>query len=687
MVSFILSLSIIMENNENLDLHKARHSLAHILAQAVQQVIDPYVALGTGPAVENGFYYDMLFQKDIKITEDDLKTLTKAMQGIVKMNQKLVFYKAKDKEETLHILSLLEKHDNTVLENIKDAINEAKDYIKEANKENSDNPELYSSSSLTRFKKELVEKFDLAAKEEGWKAEYSFYFSVIPQVAAEKLLANTKEEYRWMYKILTEYIKEHKWIAEDEFITFADLCEWPHVETTKEIADGSFVVDRIAGAYWQANEHNPQMTRIYGTAFLTKDELKHFQEMMEEAKKRDHRVLGQKLKLFTISELVGSGLPLFQPNGAIIRKELEDYLWELHKYRWYQRVRSPHLAKEDLYKVSGHAGHYLEDMFKVHGGSSDEDFFVKPMNCPHHMQIFADNQFSYRDMPIRYFEPATVYRDEKTGQLSGLARVRSITQDDGHLFCRLDQVHAEVTTIVEIIKEFYTTMKMLDGYRVRLSLRWDDKENYLWWDEVWEKAEAALKEVCDTQWLPYKPEKGEAAFYGPKLDFMFKDAIWREWQLATCQLDFNLPNRFELGFVNEQGEKEMPVVIHRAISGSIERFMSVMIEHFWWAFPLWLAPTQIMIVPVANAFLDSCYDRKTACEKSNLRVRIDTSDDTFSKKIRNAELEKIPYIVIIWEKEVADKTFSVRVYKTKEQYTVDAKDFIKDREKEYKERG
>jgi len=308
------------------------------------------------------------------------------------------------------------------------------------------------------------------------------------------------------------------------------------------------------------------MTRIYALAFEDKEALKKYVEFLEEAKKRDHRILGAKLKIFTISDLVGSGLPLFQPNGAIIRKELEEYLWQLHKDRGYDRVWTPHLAKEDLYKISGHAGHYLEDMFKVHGGTSDEDYFLKPMNCPHHMQIYSDNQFSYRDMPIRYFEPATVYRDEKTGQLSGLARVRAITQDDGHLFCRITQIHQEVTTIVQIIKEFYTTMNMLDGYRVRLSLRGDDKEKYLGGDEVREKAEKALLEVCQSEGLPFKEGKGEAAFYGPKLDFMFKDAIGREWQLATCQLDFNLPQRFELSYINEAGEKERPVVIHRAIS-------------------------------------------------------------------------------------------------------------------------
>ncbi len=470
-------------------------------------------------------------------------------------------------------------------------------------------------------------------------------------------------------------------------MTFLDLCEGPHVEATKEIDPGSFVLDSIAGAYWQAKEGNPMMTRIYGLAFESKDALKKYQEMMEEAKKRDHRILGQRLKLFTISDLVGSGLPLFQPNGATIRKELEDYLWSLHKNRGYSRVWTPHLAKEALYETSGHAGHYLNHMFSVHGGTSNEDFFVKPMNCPHHMQIFADNQFSYRDMPIRYFEPATVYRDEKTGQLSGLARVRSITQDDGHLFLRVSQIHQEVSTVVQIIKQFYTTMGMMEGYRVRLSLRDDVKENYLGSDEVWETAEAALTDVCKSEGLPYQEGRGEAAFYGPKLDFMFKDAIGREWQLATCQLDFNQPERFDLSFVNEQGEKERPVVIHRAIMGSFERFIGVMIEHFAGAFPLWLAPTQIMFVPVAEKFADYCHELKAECVKHGLRAKVDESADSFAKKIRNAELDKIPYIAIIGEEEVNAKTVSMRIYKTKEQATLSADQFITDRAKEYNDRA
>jgi threonyl-tRNA synthetase len=384
------------------------------------------------------------------------------------------------------------------------------------------------------------------------------------------------------------------YLGENSTATFIDMCQWPHVTNTSEIPEDSFKLDKLAGAYWRWDAKNRQLTRIYGLAFESKAELDSYEHMMEEAKKRDHRILGKKLKLFTVSDMVGSGLPLIQPAGMIIREAIKDYLWDLHKDKWYDRVCTPHLAKEELYQTSGHAGKYLEDMFSVYGGTSKENFFLKPMNCPHHMQIFADNQFSYRDMPVRYFEPATVYRDEKTGQLSGLTRVRSITQDDGHLFCRVSQIEAEVGVIVDIVKEFYTTFGLMDGYWVSLSIRDPlTPEKYLGGDDVWQIAEKALEEAAIANNLNYRPMPGEAAFYGPKLDFMFKDAIGREWQLATIQCDFNQPNRFQLSFKNEKWEDEQPVVIHRAISGSLERFMGIMIEHFAGTFPLWLAPEQV----------------------------------------------------------------------------------------------
>ncbi len=438
---------------------------------------------------------------------------------------------------------------------------------------------------------------------------------------------------------------------------FTDLCRGGHSEQpSHDIKEGSFVLERIAGAYWRGSEENPMLTRIYGLAFDTKEELEAYQRQQEEARKRDHRKLGSELKLFTLSSLVGSGLPLLQPKGALIRREIEEYLWSLHKDRGYDRVWTPHLAKEALYETSGHASKFGDELFRVSG--KEEKFIMKPMNCPHHMQIFADNQFSYRQMPVRYFEPATVYRDEKTGQLAGLTRVRAITQDDGHLFCRPSQIKEEVGTIVAIIKEFYATMRMLDGYWVRLSVR-GPEGMYLGSDDVWEKAEGALEEAAKTNDLPYERVEGEAAFYGPKLDFMFKDAIGREWQLATIQCDFNQPERFSLEYTNEKGEKERPVVIHRAISGSLERFMGVMIEHFAGAFPAWLSPEQVRVLPVSEEQADYAASVVSALKAAGVRASLDDANDSLGKRIRAAKQEKLPYVLVIGGKEVEANEVSV----------------------------
>lgn len=450
-------------------------------------------------------------------------------------------------------------------------------------------------------------------------------------------------------------------------VTYDDLCAGPHVEKTSELDENSFKLERIAGAYWRGDEKNKMLTRIYGVAFDTKEELDAYLKQQEEAKKRDHRILGQKLNLFTVSNLVGSWLPLLKPNGMIIRKEIEDYLWSLHRDHGYQRVWTPHIAKIDLYETSGHAAKFGHELFRVKGGHG-EDFCMKPMNCPHHMQIFADNQWSYRDMPIRYFEPATVYRDEKPGQLSGLTRVRAITQDDGHLFLRVSQIGQEVGTIVSIIKKFYTTLGMVEDYWVSLSVSDPaTPEKYLGGKEVWETAESSLEAAAKEFELPYKRIEGEAAFYGPKLDFMFKDAIGRQWQLATIQLDFNLPERFDLSYVNESGEKERPVVIHRAISGSLERFMGVMIEHFAGVFPLWLAPRQAIVVPVGEKFNDYAEKVLKSLKDAGIRAEGDFSSDGLNKKVRNAEQAHINYILVVGEKEEANNGVAVRNYKTKEQ--------------------
>ena len=609
-------------------LYRKRHSLSHILAQAIQREQQRDVEVAIGPAIDNGFYYDFLFAQDKQIKEEDLKKIQSQMEKIIKENQDFVGFSLPDAESQKLVLDLMKQ----------------------------------------QYKEEMRSEFAAAGE------EITFWANTIVESAKDALLKGINPEYIAYYQTVTDYLQAR---FPDQFagkfVTFLDMCEGGHVNSTKEIDPRAFKLEKLAGAYWRGNSDNVMMTRVYGLAFDTKEELQSYITMMEEAKKRDHRILGQKLKLFTISPLVGSGLPLLQPHGMIIRKEIEDFLWQLHKDKGYQRVWTPHLAKEDLYKTSGHAEKFWDELFRVKG--KEENFFMKPMNCPHHMQIFADNQFSYRDMPVRYFEPATVYRDEKTWQLSGLTRVRSITQDDGHLFCRVDQIMQEVGTIVEIIKKFYSTLGMINDYWVRLSVRGPEGK-YLGSDEVWEKAEGALRAACEKFDLPFKIGIDEAAFYGPKLDFMFKDAIGRERQLATIQCDFNLPVRFDLSFTNEQGEKERPVVIHRAISGSLERFMGVMIEHFGGAFPLWLAPIQVQIVPVAEKFNDYAFQLKSQLNQLDIRAKVDDGSDSFSKKIRNAELMKIPYTLIVGEKEQNSDSVSVREFRSKAQYEKSVVDFI-----------
>lgn len=609
-------------------LYRKRHSLSHILAQAMQREQQRDVEVAIGPAIDNGFYYDFLFSQDKQLKEEDLKRIQSQMEKIIKENQDFVGFSLPDAESQKLVLDLMKQ----------------------------------------QYKEEMRSEFAAAGE------EITFWANTIVESAKDALLKGINPDYIAYYQTVTDYLQAR--FPEQfagKFVTFLDMCEGGHVSSTKEIDPRAFKLEKLAGAYWRGNSDNVMMTRVYGLAFDTKEELQSYITMMEEAKKRDHRILGQKLKLFTISPLVGSGLPLLQPHGMIIRKEIEDFLWQLHKDKGYQRVWTPHLAKEDLYKTSGHAEKFWDELFRVKG--KEENFFMKPMNCPHHMQIFADNQFSYRDMPVRYFEPATVYRDEKTWQLSGLTRVRSITQDDGHLFCRVDQIMQEVGTIVEIIKKFYSTLGMINDYRVRLSVRGPEGK-YLGSDEVWEKAEGALRAACEKFDLPFKIGIDEAAFYGPKLDFMFKDAIGRERQLATIQCDFNLPVRFDLSFTNEQGEKERPVVIHRAISGSLERFMGVMIEHFGGAFPLWLAPIQVQIVPVAEKFNDYAFQLKSQLNQLDVRAKVDDGSDSFSKKIRNAELMKIPYTLIVGEKEQNSDSVSVREFRSKAQYEKSVVDFI-----------
>lgn len=446
----------------------------------------------------------------------------------------------------------------------------------------------------------------------------------------------------------------------------------PFHASTKKV--GQLQILTQSSAYWKNNQNNTQLTRINLVAFGSEKELEAYTKEKEEAENRSHLKIGKEQGLFVISELVGPGLPLIAPKGMIIRNEITSFLWQLHKDKDYLQVWTPHIARIELYKTSGHWDKFGDELFKVKGKT--DEFIMKPMNCPHHMQIFDSFNYSYRDMPVRFFEPATIYRDEKSGQLTGLSRVRAITQDDGHLFCRVPQITAEVGTIVTIISEFYRTFGMSKDYSVSLSVRGDDKTKYLGSDEVWNKAEAALEKAAKEHKLPYKRREGEAAFYGPKLDFMFKDALGREWQLATVQCDFNLPERFNLSFMNEQGKKERPVVIHRAITGSLERFMSIVIEHFAGKFPLWLSPIQVKVLTITDRNTPYAQDIVVALHKHNLRALLDESSETIGKKVHNAQVEKANYIVTIGDKEMEKGRLAIRTRAGDIKFDVKVEDFI-----------
>lgn len=440
---------------------------------------------------------------------------------------------------------------------------------------------------------------------------------------------------------------------------FTDLCQGPHLASTDQT--GAFKLIRIAGAYWRGKETNPQMQRLYGVAFDTKEELDHHLEMIEEAKKRDHRRLGQELDLFVFSDLVGPGLPLWTPRGTILRDELGKYSQELQANAGYERVAIPHIAKIELYKTSGHFDKFPE-RFSVTSTESDDQFMLKPMNCPHHTQIYASRPRSYRDLPIRYMENTVVYRDEKAGELHGLSRVRGATQDDAHVFCRLDQIEAEFTAIMTMIKDMYEVFGL--KWRARLSFR-DESDKYLGDKQLWDKAQSTIEEVAKKLNLEYYLGIGEAAFYGPKIDVMATDALGREWQLATEQLDFVQPERFGLEYTDHDGSKQCPVMIHKALLGSFERFLSVYIEHTAGKFPIWLAPEQVRLITVNQEDATTTFADKLAkqAKKAGVRLTIDNSNESVGKKIRAAELMKVPYVVVIGEKEIASSELMVRIRK------------------------
>lgn len=441
---------------------------------------------------------------------------------------------------------------------------------------------------------------------------------------------------------------------------FTDLCRGGHSGNPAEEIDAeSFKLDKIAGAYWRGDEKNKMLTRIYGLAFENKGELDAHMEMLAQAKERDHRKLGKELDLFTFSDLVGPGLPLFTPKGTILRDLIVDKIQGIQKRFGYQKVTIPHITKKELYETSGHWTKFSDELFKVKGMSNAE-FVMKPMNCPHHTQIYASKPRSYKDLPLRYMETGVVYRDEQAGELLGLARVRAISQDDGHLFVRPDQIEEEITNIVSIIKEFYTSLGMWKegGFWVSLSVR-DPKtpEKYLGEPELWDESENILENIAKKNNLPYKRVEGEAAFYGPKLDFMFFDALGRERQLGTAQLDFNMPKRFGLEYTDKDGLKKTPAMIHRAVAGSLERFLAIAIEHFNGQFPFWLSPIQVALVPIKDnheTFAREVHEKMT---ENGIRAELMTAG--LGKSVREAKSQKIPYIMVIGDKEIESNKFKL----------------------------
>ncbi|OHA84191.1 MAG: threonine--tRNA ligase [Candidatus Yonathbacteria bacterium RIFOXYC1_FULL_52_10] len=552
-----------MEPTENLT--ATRHSLAHLLAAAVQRLY-PTAKRAIGPAIENGFYYDFEFAEPI--SDKDLGKIEKEMR------------------KTLATWSSFTRSEKTP--------DEAREYFKE-------NP----------YKLELID--EIVGKGES----ITFYES-------------------------SPY--------------FTDLCRGGHADDMSTIDPDSFTLSRIAGAYWRGDEKNAMLTRIYGLAFENKEALDAYLKQQEEAKKRDHRKLGKELELFTIIDEIGPGLPLFYPNGTILRRLVERYIEDEQEKRGYVPIWIPHITKGELYKISGHLDKY--DAMYTPMRVDEDDYYLKPMNCPHFMMLYRSLPHSYRELPLRYTSTTTNYRYEKSGELSGLTRVRALTQDDCHVFVTPDQIEDEIKRMLDMIGAVYQRFGLTDFW-VRISLRDSkNKEGYLGDDTVWQRAEDALRSVVKATGWKYDEADGEAAFYGPKLDFMFKDAIGRQWQLSTIQLDWNLPGRFELEYSDKDGGKSRPVVIHRAILGSTERFLGVMIEHFSGAFPLWLSPVQATILPVSEKTLDYAKEVQAALRAEGFRVDVDDRNESLGKKIRENKIKKTPYLLVVGEKEVDTKTVS-----------------------------
>ena len=471
---------------------------------------------------------------------------------------------------------------------------------------------------------------------------------------AKKLFADNPYKMEWLNLIENRNEVISIYTTGEEFF---DLCAGPHVNYTAKVK--AFKLLSIAGAYWHGDEHNKMLTRVYGTAFENKEELAKFVTNLEEAQKRDHRKLGKELGLFTFSELIGSGLPLYTPKGASIRLAVNNYVEETQKKQGYTQVWTPQIAKAKLFQVSGHYDKYKDSMFRVVSNYSDEEFFLKPMNCPQHTQIYAAQAHSYRDLPLRFADFAMLYRDEKPGELNGLARVRAFSQDDCHIFCREDQVDAEIDMALQMTKEIMATFGL--KYKYRLSTRDPaHPEKYLGDPKIWDKVEKWAVDIMKRNKIEYFDGPGEAAFYAPKMDLIATDALGREWQLSTVQIDYVMPERFDLEYTAEDGTKKRPIMLHRAIVGSPERFMMIMIEHFAGAFPVWLSPVQAKIIPITDAQHEFAFKVMTQLKAEGIRVEIDDRSEKMQAKIRDAQMQKIPYMLVIGGREAASDAVAVR---------------------------
>lgn len=590
------------------ELKSMRHSLAHIMAQAIQHLW-PQAKFGVGPAIDNGFYYDIYLDNGT-ISEADLPKIEEEMRKIVAANY------------------LFERRDVSVEEAIDWAI-----------------------SGDQSFKVELLN--DL--KRSGT--------TVASELAGEKMGSVSDGD----SKVETVSLYSQG--------DYTDLCRGGHVDSTGKV--GAFKLTKTAGAYWRGNENNPQMQRIYGVAFATQEELDEYLNRLEIAKQRDHRKLGKELDLYTTSPLVGIGLPLFTPRGTILRDIVAQYSNQLRQKFGFEKVWTPHITKKDLYETSGHWAKFGEELFLVKSQETSDEMALKPMNCPHHTQIFASRPRSYRDMPVRYLETTTDYRDEKTGELGGLNRVRSLTQDDSHIFCRTDQIEGEINNLLSAARELYGSINM--KLRVRLSYR-DESDSYLGDLSLWDSAQNQLKSAVEKVGLDYFEQEGEAAFYGPKIDFMATDAIGREHQVATVQLDFVQPQRFDLEYADADGNFTTPVMIHCALLGSVERFLSVFIEHTGGWFPFWAAPEQVRILTINDTVL-GYVDKITTIlsditlmkpvRYNDVRFTIDSRNESLGKKIREATSMKIPVQLIVGPKDMEANEVSVRTQSGEEKISLE----------------